>query len=375
MIKDEMTKKLGFGCMRLPILDGDTEKIDDEQFCKMIDTFMEKGFTYFDTAFPYHNEKSEPAVKRCLVDRYERSKFFLATKMPVWNVHEYADYEKYFNMQLERTGAGYFDFYLLHALGKDRIEECEKFGGFEFIQKMKAEGKIRYAGFSFHDSADVLEEALTRHPEVDFVQLQINYYDWDSKNVQSGKCYEVATRHGVPVVVMEPIKGGTLANLAEGPANILHALDPEASIASFAVRYVASLDNVFMVLSGMSTYEQLADNTSYMENFKPLSAEEQEAIQKVVAELKKLPTIPCTKCRYCVAGCPQEILIPDLFQAYNDTVQFGVNPITMRGFNNAVNNGHCKPSECIKCGACEDQCPQHLEIRDLLEKVAATFEK
>lgn len=375
MLKDEMTKKLGFGCMRLPILDGNTEKIDDEQFCKMVDTFIEKGFTYFDTAYPYHNEKSEMAVKRCLVDRYDRSKFFLATKMPVWLVKEYSDYQKYFDIQLERTGAGYFDFYLLHALGAERIADQERIGGFRFIQEMKAAGKIRHIGFSFHDTAEVLEDVLSRHPEIEFVQLQINYYDWDSANVQSGACYEVAKKYGVPVIVMEPIKGGTLANLADGPAEILKGMNPDASLASFAIRYAASLDNVMVVLSGMSDLAQLEDNTSYMKDFQPLSDAEQQAIGKVVEELKKLPTIPCTKCRYCVAGCPKKILIPDLFQAYNNTVQFGVNPITVRGFSQSVNDEHAKPSACIKCGKCEQQCPQHLEIRELLEKVAETFEK
>lgn len=375
MLKNEIAKKLGFGCMRLPILDGNPSTIDDEQFCKMVDTFIEKGFTYFDTAFPYHNQMSEPAVKRCLVDRYDRDKYLLATKMPVWLVTKTEDYQKYFDIQLERTGAGYFDFYLLHALDQSRIDDLEKFGGFEFAQKMKKEGKIRHVGFSFHDSAEVLDKALTAHPEVEFVQLQINYYDWDSDNVQSGKCYEVATRHGVPVIVMEPVKGGTLANLADGPAQILHDLDQDASLASFAIRYVASLDNVMVVLSGMSNIEQLEDNTSYMKDFQPLSEAEQQGIQKVVEELKKLPTIPCTKCRYCVEGCPKKILIPDIFSAYNNTIQFGSNPITLRGYAQAVAGEHGKPSDCVKCGKCEKQCPQHLEIRELLTKMTETFEK
>ena len=214
-------KKLGFGCMRLPVIDGDMERIDDELFCKMVDTFMEQGFTYFDTAYPYHNQKSEGAVKRCLVDRYDREKFYLADKMPMWSAKEYADYERIFAEQLERCGVEYFDFYLLHALYGERYEEGVKLGAFDFVQKMKAEGKIKHVGFSFHDTADVLDKILTEHPEMEFVQLQINYYDWESENVQSRKCYEVAVKHGVPVIVMEPVKGGTLAKVPESVEKML----------------------------------------------------------------------------------------------------------------------------------------------------------
>lgn len=374
MIQANLERKLGFGCMRLPILNGNTEEIDDAQFCEMVDSFILQGFMYFDTAFPYHNEKSEAAVKRCLVDRYPREKFYLADKMPVWLIKEHDDFERIFETQLERCGVDYFDFYLLHALDAGRIKELEENGGFDFIQELKAAGKAKQVGFSFHDSAEVLEEALTRHPEVDFVQLQINYYDWDSESVQSKLCYEVATRHHVPVIVMEPIKGGTLANLAEGPASILRGLSEKASIASYAVRYVASLENVIMVLSGMSDRKQMEDNTSYMRDFVPLNEKEQKAIAQVVEELKNLPTIPCTGCRYCVAGCPKKILIPDMFAAYNNTVQFGDNEVTRRGYARATQEEHGKASECIRCGKCEGQCPQHLQIRDLLADVADTFE-
>ena len=366
-------KKLGFGCMRLPVIDGDMERIDDELFCKMVDTFMEQGFTYFDTAYPYHNQKSEGAVKRCLVDRYDRDKFYLADKMPMWSAKEYADYERLFAEQLERCGVEYFDFYLLHALYGERYEEGVKLGAFDFVQKMKAEGKIKHAGFSFHDTADVLDKILTEHPEMEFVQLQINYYDWESENVQSRKCYEVAVKHGVPIIVMEPVKGGTLASLAPQAAAVLDELNPNASYASFAVRYTASLENVFMVLSGMSDYEQLLDNTSYMKDFVPLSEEEQAGITKVVEELAKLPTIPCTKCRYCVDGCPQKINIPGLFQAYNNVIQFGDNAVSRRRYEDAISERGLA-SACVECGLCEEQCPQHLEIRSLLKDVANVFE-
>lgn len=373
---EEITKKLGFGCMRLPVTDGVSEHIDDAAFCKMIDTYLERGFNYFDTAFPYHNQKSEEAVRRCLVERYPREKFLLADKMPVWLVKEYADFEKYFQMQLERCGVEYFDFYLLHAMGKERMKEMEERGAFEFLAKMKAEGRIRHAGFSFHDTADVLDEILTNHPEFEFVQLQINYYDWDSDSVQSGKCYEVAVKHHIPVIVMEPVKGGTLSNLIGKPADVLKAQNEKASYASYAVRFAASLDNVMVVLSGMSNEEQLEDNTSYMEQFKPLNDTEQQAIREVVEELGKLPTIACTKCRYCVDGCPQKILIPDQFEAYNLMIQFGDTPAMRQSYKWAVGEPeHGKASACIRCGKCEKQCPQHLPIRELLAKMAEVYEK
>lgn len=371
-LKNGMTKKLGFGCMRLPITGGDANAIDDARFCAMIDSYIEQGFQYFDTAYPYHNEKSEEAVRRCLVERYDRDKFLLATKMPVWLVKETADYERLFEVQRKRCGVEYFDFYLLHAMNKDRVREAEEKGGFAFVQRMKEEGKIRHIGFSFHDTADVLEDVLSRHPEMEFVQLQINYYDWESENVQSRKCYETAVKHGVPVIVMEPVKGGTLANMVGEPANILKGLNPEASFASFAIRYAASLDNVMLVLSGMSDEAQLADNTSYMKDFVPLSEQEQQAIEKVVEELEKLPTIACTACRYCVEGCPKKIVIPDVFHAYNSVVQFGLNDITRGNYNRAVAEKG-RAEDCIKCGKCEGQCPQHLPIRDLLERTAEAF--
>lgn len=371
-LNEIISKKLGFGCMRLPVLDGNTENIDDETFCRMIDSYLAQGFCYFDTAYPYHNGNSEKAVKRCLVNRYDREKFLLADKMPVWLAKENPDYEKLLDEQLERCGVSYFDFYLLHAMNKERAAEVEEKGGFAFMQEMKAEGKVRHIGFSFHDTAEVLDEILTNHPEMEFVQLQINYYDWDSENVQSGKCYETAVRHGVPVIVMEPVKGGTLANIAGEPGEVLRKLDKEASFASYAIRFAASLDNVLLVLSGMSDETQLADNTSYMREFVPLSGEEENAVKRVVEELKKLPTIACTKCRYCVEGCPKKIVIPDLFDDYNMVVRFGLSD-AVKGKYGWHTSGHGKADECIRCGKCEGQCPQHLEIRSLLEQVANTF--
>lgn len=376
-LRDEITKRLGFGCMRLPVVGGDTGTIDDAAFCRMIDTYLEQGFTYFDTAYPYHNGKSEEAVGRCLVDRYPRERFLLATKMPVWLVKEYADYERLFAEQLERCKVSYFDFYLLHALNRESAAEEERRGGFEFIRRMKEEGKIRHIGFSFHDSAEALEEILKAHPKMEFVQLQINYYDWESEKVQSRKCYETAVKYGIPVIVMEPVKGGTLANMTGEAAQVLDALSPgkedaKPSYASYAVRYAASLDNVFLVLSGMSNEAQLLDNTSYMREFEPLSAEEKQAVERAVEELAKLPVIPCTKCRYCVDDCPQKILIPELFEDYNMTVQFGANDVNRKRYEMHT-AGHGSAADCIKCGKCEGHCPQHLGVRELLAAVAETF--
>lgn len=373
-LKQIMPKKLGFGCMRLPVANGNSEEIDDAVFCRMIDRYMEQGFVYFDTAYPYHNQKSEEAVRRCLVERYDRERFLLADKMPVWLVQNMEDYSEIFERQLARCGVTYFDFYLFHAMNKTRVEETEKTGGFAFVQRMKTEGRIRHIGFSFHDTAEALEEILKNHPEMEFVQLQINYYDWESENVQSRKCYEVAEKHGVPVIVMEPVKGGTLANMVGEPARILSALDENASYASYAVRYAASLPNVILVLSGMSDLKQLQDNTAYMKDFQPLTDKEQQAIGKVVEELEKLPTIPCTNCRYCVEGCPKKIRIPDIFGVYNMGVQFGLTDVT-RGSYRCQIDGSGKAGDCIKCGKCEAQCPQHLEIRKLLEEAADIYEK
>lgn len=372
-LKELVSKKLGFGCMRLPVQNGDTSRIDDAAFCRMIDSFIGAGFRYFDTAYPYHNENSEKAIGRCLAARYERERFLLASKMPVWLVKEHSDYEKIFQTQLERCQVAYFDFYLLHAMNRTRVKETEEKGGFAFVERMKAEGKIRHIGFSFHDTADVLDEILTKHPEMEFVQLQINYYDWESETVQSRKCYETAEKHGVPVIVMEPVKGGTLANMVGEPANILKSLDEKASYASYAIRYAASLPNVMLVLSGMSNEQQLADNISYMKDFQPLSGKEQQAVMRVVEELEKLPTIPCTNCRYCVEGCPKKIRIPDIFGAYNMGVQFGVTDTARAGYKRQI-EGSGKAGDCIRCGKCEEQCPQHLEIRKLLEKAAEIYE-
>ena len=364
------TSLLGLGCMRFPQKNGKIDLLETE---KLVDACMAGGINYFDTAYVYGDGDSENAVKRTLVERYPRERFYLANKLPMWLIPEGHTPQELLETSLKRTGVTYFDQYLLHNLNQENWEICKKENLVDFIFAKKAAGAVRNAGFSFHDTPEVLHEILDA-ADWDFVQLQINYYDWESENVQSRKCYEVAEKHGVPVIVMEPVKGGTLANMVGEPARILSALDENASYASYAVRYAASLPNVILVLSGMSDLKQLQDNTAYMKDFQPLTDKEQQAIGKVVEELEKLPTIPCTNCRYCVEGCPKKIRIPDIFGVYNMGVQFGVTDVT-RGSYRCQIDGSGKAGDCIKCGKCEAQCPQHLEIRKLLEEAADIYEK
>lgn len=366
----EDIKKLGFGFMRLPM---NGEEVDIEQTKKMVDHYMDLGFTYFDTAYVYMNGKSEMAIRDAVVKRYPRESFQLATKMPLHPIKEYADYQPIFDESLRRTEAGYFDFYLLHALNKDSYKKAEETGGWDFVQEMKKKGLVKHAGFSFHDSAAVLDEILTRHPEAEFVQLQINYADWESENVQSRQCYEVARKHGKPVIIMEPVKGGSLAVMSEELENKFKSYNPEASVASWAVRYAASLDGLVTVLSGMSNEEQLNDNTSFMKDFKPLTDEERQVIAEVVDIFNKAPKIPCTACQYCVDDCPMKINIPRLFSTMNHYMTFGNKEADKRSYENAVKD-RGRASECLHCGSCESHCPQHLEIIKELEKIAATFE-
>lgn len=368
-VRELFDKKFGFGLMRLPELEPGV--VDENQVCEMVDYYLKQGFKYFDTAYVYHNQQSESIIGRCLVDRYDRESFYLATKMPVFMVNEPADFDELFNTQLKRCGVDYFDLYLLHALNADSYKKVEELDGFGYTAKLKKEGKVKYAGFSFHDTAEVLDEILTKHPEVDFVQLQINYYDWEKDNVQSKRCYEVATRHNIPVIVMEPIKGG---NLTSVPKKALEEISNryENSPASLAVRYVASLDNVMMVLSGMSNLEQMKENTSFMKEFKPLEDEDYKVIEDVVKIIDSVETIPCTACKYCVDDCPKRINIPGIFATYNDSQKFKDGSPDLRSFNMRTKDGG-KPADCIKCGKCESHCPQHIAIRDELVKMAEFF--
>lgn len=339
--------KLGFGLMRLPMLG---EEVDLEQTKQMVDKFLEAGFTYFDTAYGYLGGKSEEAVKTALVDRYPRESFQLATKLPAWAGAQTAgEAKEMLQTSLRRTGAGYFDFYLLHNCGDDRTQAFDKFGIWDYALEMKEKGLLKHVGFSFHDKADVLDELLTKHPEMEFVQLQINYADWEDDNVQSRRCYEVARKHNKPVIIMEPVKGGLLANPPETVAQVLKAAAPEKDLPSWALRFAASLEGIITVLSGMSTLEQMEQNLATMKEFSPLSAQEQAVVAQAREALVSLPSIPCTSCQYCVKGCPQGIPIPGVFSAMNTHLIYG-NTERAKGNYGFATRGKGKASDCIQCG-------------------------
>ena len=367
MYLGEDIRKLGFGLMRLPQKDG---VIDVEQVKVMVDKFLAAGFTYFDTAWAYPG--SEDAIRQALVERYPREKFQLATKNAAWiNCKTREDAVAQFETSLKQTGAGYFDFYLLHNLGESRTKFFDDFDMWSFVQEKKKEGKIRHAGFSFHSTPEELEEILKAHPEMEFVQLQINYGDWENPAIQSRACYETARKYDKPVIIMEPVKGGMLANPPESVREILKAAEPESSCASWAVRFAANLDGLVTVLSGMSSVEQMEDNLSYMKDFKKLTPKQEEIIEKAREALAKIPIIPCTTCNYCAKVCPQDIGISGSFTAMNYLTLYGDKDAAKHQENWLVNMHGRKPAAaCVKCGACEKACPQHIKIRDELEKVA-----
>ena len=369
----ETIPKLGFGLMRLPML-GD--EVDVEQMKVMVDKFLEAGFTYFDTAYGYFNGKSEAAAKVALVDRYPRERFQLATKLPPWaGAKSKEEAEQMFYTSLERTGAGYFDFYLLHNMGPGRTEVFEKYDLWNFVAERKREGLIRHFGFSCHDSAEALDRILTDHPEAEFVQLQINYVDWESPTVQSRLCYETARKHGKPVIIMEPVKGGTLSALPKAAAAPLKAIRPDLSIPSWGIRYAASLPGVITVLSGMSNTEQMEDNLSYMRDFQPLSEAERDALNEALEALRRTPTIPCTRCDYCAAGCPMNVGISGSFAAMNVLKVYENMEAAKKEYWAMQYFGKKSPaSACIGCGACESVCPQKISIIEELQGVAAALE-
>ena len=362
--------KLGFGLMRLPRVEGNGDVIDVEATKQMVDLFMEAGCTYFDTAWIYPG--SEDAMRQALVERYPRESYTIATKNAAWaGCKTREDAIEQFETSLRRTNAGYFDYYLLHNLGQNRTGVFDEFDLWNFAFEMKKAGKIRHVGFSFHSTAEELEEILNAHPEAEFVQLQINYADWENNDVQSRKVYEVARAHKKPIVIMEPVKGGLLADPPKDVKELLNKADPNASYASLAIRFAASLDGVIAVLSGMTTVDQMKDNLSYMKDFKPLSETEKEVVDKARKAIEAIPIVPCTSCDYCAKVCPMNIGISGTFKCLNIIKLYGnVKRALHEETFCVINPGKKRANECIKCGACERACPQHIKIRNTLDEAA-----
>jgi len=364
--------KLGFGLMRLPMKD---KQIDIEQTKEMIDLFLGSGFTYFDTSHNYIEGKSEVAAKTAIVDRYPREAFHLATKLPAWAGAKSAEEARQiFWTSLKRTGAEYFDFYLLHNIGQTRTKFFDDYGIWDYALELKEKGLIRHVGFSFHDRADVLDSILTKHPEMEFVQLQINYGDWESGTVQSRKCYEVARKHNKPVVIMEPVKGGMLAGLLSPEVKaVFDEAGGGASYASWAIRFAASLEGVITVLSGMSELRHMTDNVGYMKDFRPLDDNDRAVIEKARAKLASIPSIPCTACDYCVSGCPKGIVISKILEMVNREMVYRDARAAKFDYSWESQFGG-KGSDCIECGKCEEACPQQISIMELLKEAVAKYE-
>lgn len=364
----EVKKNFGFGCMRLPMKN---DEVDHEQFCQMVDGFLDAGFNYFDTAHGYLGTKSEPALREALVKRHDRSEYILTDKLSGSYFNSTADIRPFFESQLEACGVEYFDFYLMHAQNAVNFKKYKECKAYETAFELKSEGKIKHVGLSFHDSADVLDMILTEYPEIEVVQIQFNYIDYEDPNVQSRLCYEVCRKHNKPMIIMEPVKGGSLAGLPEAAESVL--LPFGGSNASFAIRFAASFEGVFMVLSGMSNLEQLNDNIEFMADFKPLTDEEHKAIIRVTEILKSLDAIQCTACSYCTDGCPKNIPIPTIFKCVNSSRRYtNFNGKNMYSFHTGGKRG--KASDCIECGQCEAICPQKLPIIELLKNAKKEFE-
>ncbi|MBQ8091978.1 MAG: aldo/keto reductase [Clostridia bacterium] len=365
--------KLGFGLMRLPKnADG---SMDIGQISKMADAFIAAGGTYFDTAYVYDDGRSEAAFKEAVADRYPRDAYTLCTKLNAWTAscHNEADARQQFYTSLERTGVGYFDYYLLHAIQRNNLHFYDDYHLWDFVKEQKEKGLIKHWGFSFHADAEFLYELLTQHPDVDFIQLQINYADMENPSVQSRACYEVARRHGKSITVMEPVKGGALADPIPQVKEIFAKVHPDMSPASWAIRYTAGMEGILTVLSGMSSMAQMEDNLSYMKDFKPLDETEQAAVQAAIQAMNEVENIKCTSCHYCTEGCPMNIPIPEIFSARNQQLVYNNNNGARRSYGFATNGkGHA--GDCIQCGQCEGACPQHLPIIELLQACAANLE-
>jgi len=363
----ENVPKLGFGMMRLPT-NGSNSDIDIEHLKKMADYYMENGMNYFDTAYFYHDGKSEEAFKEAVSKRFPRDSYTVADKMPIWMADKPEDVERIFNEQLERCGVDYFDYYLVHALDGEKHAKNKEFGAYDFCMKMKEEGKIKFLGFSFHGTTEDLKLILKERPEMEFVQLQLNYYDWEFDYREQ---YDIVRSYDLPIIIMEPMRGGFLAKMPKGIEDLFKAVHPDMSVASWANRWVGSVDGVMIVLSGMSNIEQMKDNVSYMKDFKPLTTEESATVDKAVKILLEAPTIPCTDCKYCVE-CPMEIPIFDIFKVYNDFV----NTKNISDFKKAYNAFEAEKNadDCVACGMCEPVCPQNIEIINKLADIAALVE-
>ena len=363
--------KLGFGLMRLPENDG---VIDLESVCRMVDKYMQSGMNYFDTAYIYHGGKSETAAREALVKRYPRDSFMLATKLPAWEMKCRDDADRIFNEQLDRAGVDYFDLYLLHSIEEgNNYDTYVKYDCFEWGMKKKAEGKIRHFGFSFHGSPELLEEVLDNHPEVEFVQIQFNYLDRTNPVVRSQRLYEILRNRQIPIIIMEPVRGGMLADLGPETEKKFKARQPGKSVASWALRYIGSLPGIMTILSGMSSEDQMDDNINTFKNFEPMAEDEVRIIDEVTADILSVPQIGCTACKYCCDGCPQRISIPDVFRTIN-TLRRYPDDWRSKNFYEGLVSRSGRASDCIACGQCERVCPQHLPIIDLLKEAAGILD-
>ncbi len=372
MIDLDKMPKLGFGLMRLPEKDG---KIDHDEVCRMVDSYMDAGLTYFDTAYVYHGGRSEVEAREAIVKRYPRDSFTLATKLPAWEMKKPEDRDRIFNEQLERAGVDFFDFYLLHSIEDGNIDTYENLDCFNWGLKKKEEGKIKHFGFSFHGSPELLVKVLDAHPYMEFVQIQLNYADWTNPVVRSGKLYEILHDRNIPMIIMEPVKGGNLASLKPELEDKLKAVRPDKSIASWAFRFVASLPGVMTILSGMTHEDQMQDNIGTFTNFEPLSEQERVVLDEVTAIMLNIPQIGCTACRYCCDGCPMHISIPDVFRTINTMTLYDEDFRPRSFYNGLVSSGSGRAADCIGCGQCESVCPQHLPIISLLKEASAKLDK
>lgn len=364
--------RLGFGLMRLPETDG---RIDHEEVCRMVDAYMDAGLNYFDTAYVYHSGLSEAEVKEALVKRYPRDRFMLATKLPGWELKTEEDIDRIFQEQMDRAGVDYFDFYLLHSIENGNIDTYERLNCFSWGLRMKEEGRIRHFGFSFHGSPELLVQVLDRHPEVEFVQIQLNYADLENPVVRSGELYKILLERRIPMIIMEPVKGGMLADLKPELEERFRALRPEASIASWAFRFVASLPGVMTILSGMTHEDQMKDNLATFADFTPLTEEEKAVVEEVRQIMTDLPQIGCTACRYCCDGCPSGISIPDVFRAVNTMTLYNEEFRPKAFYRGLVDAGMGKASDCVSCGQCESICPQHLPIISLMQEASEKLDR